>query len=169
MRKLATVGALAFALSVVGSQAVFAATPAASATPATKVTTPATKVTTQATKVTTPASHQWKTTFTSGKAHDGARLTVSSTYGSGALHVNLVGLKKGDKVSVTLLARGKTAEKTIATRHRTVTAASGKLAFSFGLSRAQAREIEAALKAGDTLAVTFVDGPMTASGTFVKS
>jgi len=166
MRKLATVGALAFALSLVGSQAVFAASPAPSPSPAPKVTTPAKKVT-------APASHHWKTTFTAGKAHDSARLTVASTYNSGALYVNLSGLKKGDRVSVALVAQGKTAGKTaartIVTRHRTVTAASGKLAFSFRLTRAQARAIEAALKAGDTLALHFADGPMTASGTFARS
>ncbi len=160
MRKLATVGALAFALSLVGSQAVFAASPAPLATPTPKVTTPA--------KVTAPASHHWKTTFTSGKAHDSARLTVSSTYESGALYVNLSGLKKGDRISVALVAHGKTGDRTIVTRHRTVTAASGRLAFSFRLSRAQAREIEAALKAADTLVLHFVDGPTTASGTFAK-
>ncbi len=156
MRKLATVGALALALSVVGSQAVFAATPAP-------------KITAPAPKVTAPASHHWKTTFTSGKAHDSARLTVSSTYGSGALYVNLSGLKKGDRISVALVAQGKTGARTIVTRHRTATAASGRLAFSFRLSRAQAREIEAALKAADTLVLHFVDGPMSASGTFAKS
>ena len=166
MRTLATVGALVFALSLVGSPAVFAASPSPSPSPAPKVTTPSKKVT-------APASHHWKTTFTSGKAHDSARLTVASTYNSGALYVNLSGLKKGDKVSVALVAQGKTAGKTatrtIVTRHRTVTAASGKLAFSFRLSRAQARAIEAALKASDKLALQCVDGPMSASGMFVRS
>ena len=162
MRKLATVGVLAFVLSLVGSQAVFAASPTPSSSPAPKVTTPATKVT-------APASHHWKTTFTAAKGHDIARLTVASTYNSGALYVSLSGLKKGDMVSVALVAQGKTPTRTIVTQHRTVTAASGKLAFSFRLSRAQARAIEAALKAGDKLVLDFADGAISASGMFVRS
>ncbi|MFZ5854023.1 MAG: hypothetical protein ACOYXS_05880 [Chloroflexota bacterium] len=166
MRKLATLSALVFALSLAGSQAVLAASPSPSPSAPPKMTTPPTKVA-------VPASHHWKTTFTSGKAHDSARLTVASTYNSGALYVNLSGLKKGDRISVALIAQGKVAGKpvvrTLVSRHRTVTAASGKLAFSFRLSRAQARAIEAALKAGDTLALRFSDGPMTATGTFVRS
>ncbi len=161
MRKFATVGALVFTLSLVGSQAVFAASPAPSAPPTPKVTTPAT--------VTTPASHHWKATFTSGKVHGVARLTVASSYASGALHLHISGLKKGDKISVALEAQGKSATKTIVTRRRTATAASGILDFSFRLSRTQAREIRTAVKAGDVLVLQFTDGSLTASGTFARS
>lgn len=151
MRKLAAIGSLAFVLSIAVSPAVFAA----SSTP--KAAAPIANV-----AAAVPASHHWKTTFTSGKVHGSARLTISPKYASGRVYVSASGLKKGDKIVVTLASGG----TTLATAHRTITAASGKVAFSFKIVGKTPAE-KTALKSG-ALSLTFTDGGAAASGTFTK-
>jgi hypothetical protein len=152
MRKLAAIGTLAFVLSIAVSPAVFAASSTA------KVAAPIARV-----AAAVPASHHWKTTFTSATIHGSARLTIASTYASGRVSVSASGLKKGDKIVVTLTSGG----TTLWTSHRTIKAASGKIAYSFNIvGKTPARKT--ALKSG-SLSLTFTDGAATASGTFVKA
>lgn len=151
MRKLAAIGTLAFVLSIAVSPAVFAA----SSTP--KVAAPIARV-----AAAVPASHHWKTTFTTGTIKGSARLTITPKYTSGRVAVSASGLKKGDKVVVTLVS-GAT---TLGTAHRTVTAASGKLAFSFKIVGKTPAE-KLALKSS-VFSLTFTDGTATTSGPFAK-
>ena len=113
---------------------------------------------------------KWKATFSKGAISGRALLSIASTYKTGRLAISATGVKKGDHLVASLRFRTKKGKTgTIVTAMRTVTGSTGKVNFSFALSKAVLAAIKADLKAGDKLTIRFADGTVVTTGTFMKA
>jgi hypothetical protein len=153
MRRLGTIAIIASALTLTIAGGAFAASSTATAPTGSAITVAA-------------KSHVWTASTKAAAFHASATITITSTYSSGKVAVKVMGVKKGDVVRVSIVARPKTGKGVTIASHQITVTKTGSVSFSFALSSAQAHLIKTHVKAGDRLVFRVADGTKVISATF---
>ena len=150
MRKLAILGAVVLALVAV--------------TPVFAASSPRTG---SATHAAAAVPHTWRASATKGHASAASRLSVTSSLSGGAFSTAIKGAAPKTTATSRLVigACGAATDVTVTSFVRT-TSAAGVAKGSVKLTKAQAAQVEAAVRAGQKLSSTVTDGSMRLCGAF---
>ncbi len=112
-------------------------------------------------------NHVWTAMTAFAPFRASAKITITSTYTSGKVRVVVTGVKKGDVVKVSIVAKPKTGKSiTVTSDQVTVSGTGTSTTITWVLSPATSKKIKADLKAGDHLVLGVRDGTKRTSATF---